>query len=114
MGIGLVTTIRVALSPELRRSIIQSLAERFPIEELLDELVLDADVVHDPAEDEAEMTGDAEAGGAGDDTGDSGTDADSGAETKQTAQQRRRRVSRARGDTNGQHGRKPPNRGTRA
>jgi hypothetical protein len=106
LGVGLVTTIRIALSPELRRSIIESLAERFPIEDLLDELVVDADVVPDSDDHEEAAAAEDESG-----VGSSG----SGSDDRQTdGPQRRRRVTRARGDSNGQHGRKPPNRGTRA
>lgn len=115
-GIGLVTTVRVALSPALRRSIIEAVAEHLPLEELLDKTVLDADVV--PESDDAEP----QAG----ETEEDGTDAESGedAEFEEPAKergpahagagQRRRSASRARGDANGRGGRKPPNRGTRA
>ena len=69
IGVGLVTTVRVALSPELRRAILEAVAERLPLEELLDELVVDADVVPDSddaeegrADEAADETDGAEAG----------------------------------------------------
>lgn len=110
MGVGLVTTVRVALSPELRRTILEAVAERLPLEDWLDELVLDADVVPD-ADD-----GDAQEGGA-DEAPDEAEGAQAGAQRASrhpSGGQRRRNVSRSRGDTNGRGGRKPPNRGTRA
>jgi len=112
MGIGLVTTVRAALNPELRRSILAAIAEHFPLEELLDELVLDADVVHDDvADSESEGTDEDGGGGAASGPEPEGTGK---AAKHATAQQRRRSASRQRGDSNGQRGRKPPNRGTRA
>jgi hypothetical protein len=107
MGIGLATTVRLAVSPEFRRAIIDAVAERLPIEELLDELVLDADVVPDPEDGEHEPDGEA---------ADTEADAPEPGRARKPASsgQRRRPVSRARGDTNGQRGRKPPNRGARA
>ena len=109
VGVGLVTTVRVALSPELRRAILEAVAEHLPLEDLLDELVLDADVV--PDSDDG-----AEEGGA-DQAADETEGAEAGAErarTRPSGGQRRRNASRSRGDTNGRGGRKPPNRGTRA
>ena len=110
IGVGLVTTVRVAMNPELRKRILEAVAEHLPLEELLDELVVDADVV--PETDDAE----AEEG-----EGDQGADETEGAEAgtehprrRPSGGQRRRNVSRSRGDTNGRGGRKPPNRGTRA
>jgi hypothetical protein len=123
LGAGLVTTVRVALNPELRRELFQSIARRLPIQELLDEIVLEADVVPDEADIDAESHTDAEF----DTDAESDTDAEAEAEDDEEdagekkpakpqarSQQSRRRVSRARGDTNGKGARKPPSRGTRA
>jgi hypothetical protein len=101
-GIGLITVVRMATKPELRRAIFEWLAERFPIEDLLDELVLDADVVPDADDDGSEGAGEQDE-----------AESEPAQKTGGTPNSRRR-VARARGDTNGQHGRKPPNRGTRA
>ena len=58
LGAGLVTTARVALDPVKRRELFEALARRFPIQELLDEIVLEADVVPDADDsDEPQLTG---------------------------------------------------------
>jgi hypothetical protein len=108
---GLITLVRMALTPKLRRAIFEALSQRFPIEDLLDELVLNADVV--PEADDYVSEAGAE-GEDGQNEGDREDEADSEQGPKRAGAQQRRRVARARGDTNGQHGRKPPNRGTRA
>lgn len=97
MAVGLVTTIRVARDPELRHETIEALAARLPIEDLLEEIAVEVQAARAALADQA---------GAADEQ----TEA---AEPKKATARRRRPASRPRGDTNGQRGRKPPNRGTR-
>lgn len=102
MSIGLLTTARLARDPDVRREAVEALAHRFPVEGLLEELAVEIDaaraaVAAAQAESEAEAAT-AEGEGA----------------AKPAATQRRRPTNRTRGDTNGRHERKPPNRGTRA
>jgi hypothetical protein len=97
--------VRTLRDPEFRQETVDALAERFPVEEFLEELALEVEAAR------AAMTGQgvASAPEAGRATGaDGANDSDGG------NQRRRRPVTRRRGDTNGQRGRKPPNRGTRA
>jgi hypothetical protein len=109
IGVGLASTVGVALSPELRRSIIEAVAEHIP-QDLLDEFVLDAEVVPDTDDTELEAT-DAGAGEASPELTDHEPEP---ARKRATGQRQRRPANRTRGDTNGQSGRKPPKRGTRA
>jgi len=106
MSVGLATTVRVALDPELRRDLIESLAARFPIEDLLEEIAVEVDAARAALADAAGAEADAAEAEA--EKGPKATRAKAG------SQSRRRATSRTRGDTNGQRGRKPPNRGTRA
>ncbi len=92
VGTGLVTVVRWAARPESWRASYEALSR----------LVLHGDVMPD-GDDEA-----AESAGAGEEA------EPKPAEPQSASPLKRRRVTRARGDTNGSHGRKPPNRGTRA
>jgi hypothetical protein len=99
LAIGAATTTRAALDPERRRTSLAKLAERFPIDDLLEEIAVEVAAARAALADADEQ---AEA-----------SEAEVSAE-KSAGPRQRRPVSRSRGDTNGQRGRKPPNRGTRA
>jgi len=106
MSVGLATTVRVALDAELRRDLIEALAARFPIEDLLEEIAVEVDAARA-----------ALANAAGEEADAVEAEAEKGTKTtraKAGSQSRRRATSRTRGDTNGQRGGKPPSRGTRA
>jgi hypothetical protein len=106
MSVGLATTVRIALDAELRRDLIDSLAARFPIEDLLEGIAVEVDAARAAL---------ANAAGEGADAVEAEAEKDPKAtRAKAGSQSRRRATSRTRGDTNGQGGRKPPNRGTRA
>lgn len=98
MGIGLATTVRIARDRERRRETLETLAQNFRLEDLLEEIAVEVDAVRAVLADESA-------------TADPETET-----TKQKASgtRTRRPASRSRGDTNGQGGRKPPSRGTRA
>lgn len=100
MGVGVVTTVHAARDRELRRAALGALAERLPIEDLLAEIAVELEAVR------SSLDNDPDAEPANEDADEAGP--------QTNAQGRRRSVSRSRGDTNGQRGRKPPNRGTRA
>jgi hypothetical protein len=106
MSVGLATTVRIALDAELRRDLIESLAARFPIEDLLEEIAVEVDAARTALANAAGAEGDAVEGEP--EKGPKATRAKAG------SQSRRRAASRTRGDTNGRGGRKPPSRGTRA
>jgi len=106
MSVGLATTVRVALDAELRRDLIESLAARFPIEDLLEEIAVEVDAARTALANAAAEEADAAEANAEKDP--------KATRAKAGTQSRRRATSRTRGDTNGQRGRKPPNRGTRA
>jgi hypothetical protein len=99
LAIGAATTTRVALDPERRRAGLTKLAERFPIDDLLEEIAVEVAAARAALADADEQAGASEAEAAAE---------------KPVGPRQRRPVSRSRGDTNGQRGRKPPNRGTRA
>ena len=101
MGVGLRTVVRTASDPELRRETVESLAQRFPVEELLEEIAIEVEAAR------AAMMGASV-------SSQPGSDAAGDAEDAPAEQRRRRPAPRKRGDSNGQRGRKPPNRGTRA
>lgn len=101
MGVGLWTVVRTARDPELRRETFEAVAQRFPVEELLEDLALEVAAAR------AAVTGDPQsAAAASQPAGDQ--------EEDDAAQRRRRPAPRRRGDINGERGRKPPKRGTRA
>lgn len=124
LGIGLLTVARVARNPKLRGELLEALARRFPIEQLLDEIALEVEAAKAAVNDEA--AADRQAPGPPDrepDTSDREPDtSDREPDTSDPEPARkgsgrprgRRPVNRRRGDTNGQRGRTPPNQGKRA
>lgn len=100
-AVGLVSTVRFVLDPERRRETFEMLADRFPIEDLLEEIAVEVDAARTAVANAAADASEAAGGAAPTDV-------------KAAGQRRRRPVARSRGDSNGQRGRKPPNRGTRA
>ena len=102
LAIGLLTVVRTTRNPKLRAEVLEALAKRFPIEQLLAELASEVEAARAAVGDEAEAP-----------EQESGTsDEEPAAEASE--QRRRRPVTRRRGDSNGQRGRKPPDRGTHA
>jgi hypothetical protein len=99
LAVGAVTTTRAALDPERRRASLAKLAERFPIDDLLEEIAVEVAAARASLADADNQAEASEAEVAAENSG---------------GPRRRRPASRSRGDTNGQRGRKPPNRGTRA
>ena len=105
MGIGVWTIARTARDPELRREALETLAQRFPVEELLEEIAIEVDAAR------AAMMG---ASASNHPAASNPSDATPDPDDTSAEQRRRRPAPRRRGDANGQRGRKPPNRGTRA
>ncbi len=137
LGVGIVTTTRVALSPDRRQELLDALASRVPLQELLDELRREEDAdLDDPegGDEEPEGGGEEPEGGDEPDAGEqepgedlgvaraASTPADTTAEpagppvrrSQAAESSRRRRASRARGAGEGQRPRTPPHRGSRA
>jgi hypothetical protein len=106
--VGLLTVLRITRSPRRRAQLLDALATRFPIQELLDEVALEMAAAR--AAMGEETAGEPESGSADGGTGTSGEEPAKRAGDKPP----RRPVARRRGDTNGQGGRKPPSRGKRA
>ena len=104
MAVGLVTTVRLTLDAELRRQALGALAERIPIDDLLGEIAVEVDAARAAFADAT----------AAENTRASGPENDEAAGDRAGKERRRRPVARTRGDRNGQRGRKPPDRGTRA
>jgi hypothetical protein len=100
MGVGLATIARVTRDPDFRRGTFEAVAQRFPLDSLLEEIAVEVDAARAALADQAES-----------EPAEQNVAAAKGAAT---ASRPRRSKSRTRGDTNGQSGRKPPNRGTRA
>jgi hypothetical protein len=100
LALGLLTTVRAARDPKLRAELLDAVAKRFPVEELLDEIALEVEAAR------AAMSDEPAAGQQPDSSDDEPA-------TQASGQPRRRPVSRRRGDTNGQR-RNPPDRGKRA
>jgi hypothetical protein len=98
MGVGLVTSVRVARDPELRRDTLEALVQRFRVEGLLEEIAVEVEAARAALADEAAASDQQPPAG----------------KRKASGTRARRPVSRSRGDSNGQRGGKPPSRGTRA
>ena len=100
--VGLLTVAHAARNPKLRAEVLEALAARFPIEEFLEEIAGEMEAAR------AAVSGQPGAAEQEPDT------PDEEPATEASNQRRRRPPARRRGDSNGQRGRKPPDRGTHA